>query len=93
MNTLVTLSFLFAFAYIMIEASPALDVESSLSEEARGGSCAETHQECIAGDDCSCCGNFDKCDCIWNEGVQTCKCEKIVLVSDWKKSLNCPQQS
>uniref|UniRef100_A0A482ZIV8 U34-Theriditoxin-Lha1a_1 n=1 Tax=Latrodectus hasselti TaxID=256736 RepID=A0A482ZIV8_LATHA len=91
MKTVITALFLFGFVYAIIEGSPTSDVGSNQSEESQRMACASTHGRCIAGNDCSCCGQYDKCDCTWNRGVRTCKCKRVAILSDWKENLNCAQ--
>uniref|UniRef100_A0A482Z8M0 U8-Theriditoxin-Lha1a_2 n=1 Tax=Latrodectus hasselti TaxID=256736 RepID=A0A482Z8M0_LATHA len=86
--------FLFAFIFVAIEASPALNFLLNQAEEERQDlfrECADTQQECLAGNDCSCCEQYDKCDCVWIDGIRNCKCKKVAFEAKWKKNLNCKQ--
>nr|QDC23143.1 toxin 39 precursor [Cupiennius salei] len=59
-------------AIIMLFSLVLLAVASESIEESRKEeypeevrSCADRKEKCTKGDDCSCCGAWNKCDCNW----------------------------
>uniref|UniRef100_A0A2D0PCT6 U32-Eretoxin-Ek1f_1 n=1 Tax=Eresus cinnaberinus TaxID=175337 RepID=A0A2D0PCT6_ERECI len=43
------------------EETEVRNVEAAAPEQARA--CVGTKEKCVEGDDCSCCGEWDSCDC------------------------------
>uniref|UniRef100_A0A482ZHK8 U4-Theriditoxin-Lha1a_1 n=1 Tax=Latrodectus hasselti TaxID=256736 RepID=A0A482ZHK8_LATHA len=47
--------------------------------------CEDGYKKGNAGNDCSCCEQYDKCDCVWIDGIRNCKCKKVAFEAKWKR--------
>uniref|UniRef100_A0A2D0PCI2 U24-Eretoxin-Ek1c_1 n=1 Tax=Eresus cinnaberinus TaxID=175337 RepID=A0A2D0PCI2_ERECI len=89
MKFVVALCFLLAVAYVAsAEESQEAELKNLESPE-QARACVGTKEICTEGDDCSCCGEFDMCDCIYTLLVHWGCCKYAMIYTRVKKMLSC----
>ncbi|KFM78546.1 U12-lycotoxin-Ls1d, partial [Stegodyphus mimosarum] len=69
------------------EEAVARSMEVAAPEQARA--CVGTKEKCVEGDDCSCCGEWDSCDCNNPNEPNVCRCKYAMLYTRVKKMVAC----
>uniref|UniRef100_A0A2D0PCE1 U24-Eretoxin-Ek1a_1 n=2 Tax=Eresus cinnaberinus TaxID=175337 RepID=A0A2D0PCE1_ERECI len=89
MKFVVALCFLLAVAYVAsAEESQETELKNLESPE-QARACVGTKEICTEGDDCSCCGEFDMCDCNNPNERGVCRCKYAMIYTRVKKMLSC----
>uniref|UniRef100_A0A2D0PCH8 U32-Eretoxin-Ek1a_2 n=1 Tax=Eresus cinnaberinus TaxID=175337 RepID=A0A2D0PCH8_ERECI len=69
------------------EETEVRNVEAAAPEQARA--CVGTKEKCVEGDDCSCCGEWDSCDCNNPNERGVCRCKYAMIYTRVKKMVKC----